>query len=319
MHFVPANLSCLFTIHPHPDPRWAGTCGVGFTVTEGVTATVKQTNQGAITMSYNNKDCLIKPVEEICQMLHVQDVHIELTSPFPLGAGFGMSGASTLATAYALVHSPVKRSVNHCESSYPDLRSEDCLSESLTLSPRDERVPQQPQQASLDSCRNKKRCSCYDKNLAILAHTAEAKHKTGLGDIVNQYYRGFLVKTTSSAHFEAERISIDQKIIYYKIYAPKDAQDGLESINRDILNKAGEKALARVQVEMKTNQPASLHRIFSISKQFCEEAGLLTNTSLQNTIHEIEKNGGAATRILLGNAIMSTSAFPGSQKIIISE
>jgi pantoate kinase len=278
MHFVPANLSCFFTIHHHPDPRWTGTCGVGFTVNQGVEVAVTKQKQPPVTMSYNGDSCFIPPVTEVCQILGVQGIHIQMNSPFPLGAGFGMSGACTLATAYAL-----KR---HCV----ETRGKASLQ---TITPS-------------------------HKQLAILAHAAEAKHKTGLGDIVNQYYKGFLIKTTPSSHFEAERIPVDQKNVYYKIYAAKDAHSVLSSINKNVLNKAGKKALTHVQQEMKNHQPVSVYRIFNISKTFCQEAGLLTNPQLNQSIDEIEKNGGAATRILLGNAVMSTIPFPGSREISIS-
>ncbi|MEK0337623.1 MAG: hypothetical protein QQN41_09345, partial [Nitrosopumilus sp.] len=43
------------------------------------------------------------------------------------------------------------------------------------------------------------------KALAMIAHIAEVKNCTGLGDVVNQYYGGFLVKYDSSYKFKVKK------------------------------------------------------------------------------------------------------------------
>ena len=38
--FAPANISCVFKIYQHKNPRWMGSYGFGFTLNEGVIARV---------------------------------------------------------------------------------------------------------------------------------------------------------------------------------------------------------------------------------------------------------------------------------------
>ena len=46
------------------------------------------------------------------------------------------------------------------------------------------------------------------KELAFIAHVAEVENGTGLGDVINQYYGGFLAKYAPSYKFEAVRLPI---------------------------------------------------------------------------------------------------------------
>lgn len=98
--FAPANISLFFSISDHKNPRWRGSYGCGFTLKEGVTVTVKETKKTAIL--FNKKKILFPPVAAIIQKLTNKPVRVEITSELALGCGFGISGASTLATAYAI-------------------------------------------------------------------------------------------------------------------------------------------------------------------------------------------------------------------------
>ena len=87
----------------------------------------------------------------------------------PLGCGFGLSGASALAAAYAL-----------------------------------------------NSLLNLKKPK---KELAFIAHVAEVENGTGLGDVVNQYFGGFLVKYDSSYKFKIKKMPINNKKVYCKYFS----------------------------------------------------------------------------------------------------
>lgn len=98
--FAPGNISCMFKIIPHRDPTKMHSLGMGFTVKEGAVVTVSEDNQ--TTVLFNSSEICFPTVVSIVQKLTPQPMRVEIVSPLPLGCGFGLSGASALATAYAV-------------------------------------------------------------------------------------------------------------------------------------------------------------------------------------------------------------------------
>ena len=74
--------------------------GMGLTVSEGVTATVRLHHKSSVT--FNGQAIEFPTVAAIVARMSATPVLLELTSELPLSSGFGLSGASTLATGYAL-------------------------------------------------------------------------------------------------------------------------------------------------------------------------------------------------------------------------
>ena len=176
--FAPGNISCIFVIKKGKNAAKSGSLGLGFTVNKGVTATIKKINDKEFDnknnnnknkIYYNNKKIKLPTVDSVIGKLTNKKVIVDIKSHLPLGCGFGISGASALATAYA-------------------------LNKLLKL--------------------NKSK-----KALAMIAHIAEVENSTGLGDVVNQYYGGFLVKYESSYKFKVKKIPIKSKKIYYKYFS----------------------------------------------------------------------------------------------------
>ena len=102
--FAPGNISSVFKIIPHKDPAQMHSLGMGFTVQEGVQATVSE--HQAIQVVFNGQDInfptVRSVVERLIQNSDISGIKVNLTSPLPLGCGFGLSGAAALATTYAL-------------------------------------------------------------------------------------------------------------------------------------------------------------------------------------------------------------------------
>lgn len=102
--FAPGNISCVFKIIPHPDPARMHSLGMGFTVSEGVEVTVSESHETKV--SFNQQDIIFPTVSTVVNRLiqntDITGIQVNLTSPLPLGCGFGLSGAAALATAYAL-------------------------------------------------------------------------------------------------------------------------------------------------------------------------------------------------------------------------
>lgn len=99
--FAPGNLSCVFKIIPHPKATKMHSLGMGFTITEGVVATVSKGDSWT-TVRFNGTDIHFPTVTSVVQKLTSHPVDVDIDSPLPLGCGFGLSGAASLATTYAL-------------------------------------------------------------------------------------------------------------------------------------------------------------------------------------------------------------------------
>ncbi len=98
--FAPGNLSCIFRVCDNPEPSKKHSLGVGFTVNKGVYATI--TKSQSTEIYFNNKKIEFPTVKTVIDSLTKIRVKVELQSELELGCGFGLSGASSLATAFAL-------------------------------------------------------------------------------------------------------------------------------------------------------------------------------------------------------------------------
>jgi len=221
-------------------------------VDKGVTAEVYPSKKTKIF--FNGKRILFPTVEAIL----TKPTKVLLKSDLPLGAGFGLSGASAFATALAT--------------------------------------------------RNKTKLEC-----AKIAHRAEVKNKTGLGDVVNQYYGGFLVKRVSSAKFQVQRIPIKNIPLYCISYGKLLTSSILQNeklIKR--INIAADSALEKINRKMK------LAEILTVAKKFAIESGLLTSKRVIHLIENVENRGGHASMIMLGEGVVSDIPFEGAIKLMVS-
>lgn len=96
--FVPGHVTGFFSSHPHDDPAKAGSRGVGLTLTDGVTVTVRPDSRSRTTL--NGSAVEVEPVGRVRGALSVS-ASVEATTALPLGAGFGVSGALALGSALA--------------------------------------------------------------------------------------------------------------------------------------------------------------------------------------------------------------------------
>ena len=98
--FAPANISCIFRIYSHRNPRWMGSYGVGFTLNRGVVAEASIAKKNEVI--FNGKPTNFPTVASVIGMLTGKKIRIRIKSGLPLGCGFGLSGASALASSYAV-------------------------------------------------------------------------------------------------------------------------------------------------------------------------------------------------------------------------
>lgn len=92
--FAPGSVTPLFV--PRDD---AASLGVSFATTGGVTATVESAD--ATTVVLDGERASVEPVEGVLRRLGARAT-VRLDTDLPIGCGFGLSGAATLATALAL-------------------------------------------------------------------------------------------------------------------------------------------------------------------------------------------------------------------------
>ncbi|WP_457590340.1 pantoate kinase [Geoglobus sp.] len=103
MTFVSASITAIFSTRIDRDPRKAGSYGVGFTVDLGVEAKLA----GRRGVFLNGERVSFPTVEHVLKELGGEGV--ELRTDLPISCGFGVSGASALATA---VEINVQRGLN---------------------------------------------------------------------------------------------------------------------------------------------------------------------------------------------------------------
>jgi pantoate kinase len=261
--FAPGNISLLFQVIAGKSPTETGSKGVGFTLHEGATARVSQSHVMEIT--YNGNSIELPTVTTAIQSLTHKPLSISITSPLPLGSGFGMSGASALASVFA-------------------------TNALLSLGKS-------------------------ERELATIAHTADVTQKTGLGDVANQYYGGFFAKFVSSAQFVVTQIPI-RKIPIYCISYGKLLTSSILSNTQLVqtINKEADIALGQIQTLLQKNTTLQFGDLTTIVNTYTKNTKLIT-PKLARCIADIEKRGGHAAMILLGDAIVSDIPFEGSMKL----
>ena len=102
--FAPGNISCVFKVIPHADAARMHSLGMGFTVKEGVEVTVSEYHETVVLFNGEriNFPTVRAVVHRLIENSSIVGIRVDITSPLPLGCGFGLSGAAALATAYAL-------------------------------------------------------------------------------------------------------------------------------------------------------------------------------------------------------------------------
>lgn len=270
--YAPGNISCIFKIHENPDPAKMGSLGVGFTVDKGVTVEAHLSSKTEIY--FNNHYINFPTVKSVIRKLITnKKIHLNINcfSPLPLGGGFGLSGASALASAYA-------------------------INKLLNLS-----------HSNLE--------------LAKSAHIAEVENKTGLGDVVNQYFGGFLLKLKPSPEFKVQKINLDGLPVYCKIFSSLSTKKIISDQKiKKLLNDSSTSALNKIHMLMQDRQKTQIKfsELITISKEFAQNSGLITNKKVISQINKIESIGGHASMIMLGNAVFSDTPFKDSLKLKIS-
>ena len=260
--FAPGNVSGVFRIVRDEDPRRMHSLGMGFTVSHGVTASVG--DAPATEIAFNGEVFDFATVRHVVEALTSRPVRVALESPLPLSGGFGLSGASALAAAYAL-----------------DARFE------LGL---DERA------------------------LGMIAHVAEVENLTGLGDVCGQFHGGCLAKLTPGDPLAAVPLPVAEQAVFYRYFGPIVTSEIIgDPEHAARINAAADAALSDLD-RLAGQGIAAFGAYVAVAKRFAVASGLLRHAEVRRIISEVEAAGGAASMIMLGNAVFSNMAFEGASE-----
>ena len=260
--FAPGNVSGVFKIVRDDDPRRMHSLGMGFTVSHGVTATVREAP--ATEIAFNGKVFDFATVRSVAEALSSRPVGIELESELPLSGGFGLSGASALATAYAI------------DAGF-----------ALGL---DERA------------------------LGMTAHVAEVTNLTGLGDVCGQFRGGCLAKLVPGDPLAAIALPVAEQTVYWRYFSPIMTREIIGDPGHAArINAAADSALADIG-KLADRGVTVFGEYIAAARQFAIESGLLSHPDVRRIIADVEAAGGAASMIMLGNAVFSTIAFEDARE-----
>ena len=260
--FAPGNVSGLFKIVRDDDPRLMHSLGMGFTVSHGVTATVSEAP--ATEIAFNGEVFDFVTVRHVVEALSSRPVRVTLESELPLSGGFGLSGASALATAFA-------------------------LNAGFEL--------------GLD-----------ERALAMAAHVAEVTHLTGLGDVCGQFHGGCLAKLVPGDPLGAVALPVAEQAVFYRYFGPIRTREIIgDPEHAARINAVAGAALAEID-GLASAGVSDFSRYISVAKRFSVASGLLRHPDVRRIIDEVEETGGAASMIMLGNAVFATVPFDGASE-----
>ncbi|MEF8774163.1 MAG: pantoate kinase, partial [Halobacteriales archaeon] len=96
--FAPGHVTGFFTVEDDDDPTRSGSTGAGIAIADGVVVEVVPADGRAVVL--NGERVAMDAVERVLDALAV-DAAVRAETDLPVGAGFGVSGATALATALA--------------------------------------------------------------------------------------------------------------------------------------------------------------------------------------------------------------------------
>jgi pantoate kinase len=255
--FAPGNVSGVFKIISDADPAKMHSLGMGFTVADGVTVTVAEAESTSV--DFNGVRIDFSTVRSVVAKLTELPLRVEIHTELPLSGGFGLSGASSLATAFAV-------------------------------------------NALLDLGKT-------ERELGMAAHVAEVENLTGLGDIAGQFNGGCLVKLIPGDPLAAITLPVPEQVVYYRYFSPISTKDVIgHPEQRERINAAAAVALEALG-RLKDRNESEFSSYIAIAKEFSIQSGLLVDENVKAAIDECEAAGGAASMIMLGNAVFADVPF----------
>jgi pantoate kinase len=144
-----------------------------------------------------------------------------------------------------------------------------------------------------------------------IAHIAEVKNSSGLGDVAAQSIGGVVIRTSPGApHIARHDVIPCPEIDVYCVVLGKLSTGsvlGSEQILSRI-NFAGRNAMKRLM------QKPTVDNLMSCSRDFSVETGL-ANEKLIEIIEDVEDVGGLASQAMLGNTVFAIEQIAGNNEV----
>lgn len=141
-------------------------------------------------------------------------------------------------------------------------------------------------------------CGHSENRLTAIAHRAEVRAGTGLGDVVAQARGGVPVRLDPGAPDHGRLDGVPETgVVEYVTFGDLSTTAVLSGDTADIV-RAGDAALARL-----TERP-TLDRLLAESRRFADESGLLTDRC-REVIEAVADAGGTASMVMLGETVFA--------------
>jgi len=144
------------------------------------------------------------------------------------------------------------------------------------------------------------------KAIAMIAHEAEVRSGSGIGDVSSQITGGVARRTCVRGPLEAARVSTDVDRLAIRHFGPLRTKDVLRDPAKvEDLAREGAQALALID---RLGASPSIHRILDISLEFARASGLVTDERVAGCIEDVKAQGESATMVMLGHAVLATAS-----------
>lgn len=137
-----------------------------------------------------------------------------------------------------------------------------------------------------------------ENDLVGVAHAADVRADTGLGDVVAQARGGIPIRVEPGAPPRAELDGIPERGRVEYLTLGDLSTAAVLAGDTDSLSTAGERALVDLR-----DRP-TLHRLVAAGRAFAGEADLLTD-DVAATIEDVEAAGGRASMAMLGRSVFA--------------
>lgn len=248
--FCPGHITGFFLPCEHPEPLLTGSRGAGLCVKRGVTTSVtSRPGTGMVEVLINGRRHDAEVTRTAAAMLlegEGLDIKVESFLDLPSNAGFGMSAAGALSTAFA-------------------------LAEILELPPED---------------------------AFAVAHLAELKHHTGLGDVAALTRGGMTFRRREGLppHGQIDRLDFNQPIVAAVVGGSMNTSDVLQDPgSRERIINAGKACCRELSLD------PTAESFFRLSREFTDRSGIASER-VREALDAVE-GLGHASMIMLGNAV----------------
>lgn len=137
--------------------------------------------------------------------------------------------------------------------------------------------------------------------LSYIAHVAEVKNMTGLGDVAGMSLGGGIIRLAPGAPFMLDRIPMSARDIYCVYFGPISTKGVLsDAVEKARINESGKRCLNKL-----LKKPTFEH-FMSLSREFSVETGLISERAL-DAVEAAEAFGGMASMAMLGDTVFSTT------------